>query len=120
MGRDSCGDRRVGRVNRDGIGRSMGFGVINHHLWEFEILCKLGWHRGADEAAAGTQLIAITMKRGFPNLVCRIIKAIFSVVTASAAMIRSPSFSRSCESRTMINWPCSIESQGKHVIFNML
>ena len=38
-------------------------------------------------------------------LVHRIIKAIFSVVTSSAAMMRSPSFSREGESRTMINSP---------------
>lgn len=34
-------------------------------------------------------------------------KAIFSVVTASAAMMRSPSFSRSVESSTTIKLPFS-------------
>ena len=38
-------------------------------------------------------------------LVHRIIKAIFSVVTSSAAMMRSPSFSREGESRTIMNSP---------------
>jgi len=89
----------------------VGFGIIDDHLWEFQVLCKLGRHRGADEAAIESQLLASTMERGCPNLVYRIIKAIFSVVTASAAIIRSPSFSRSCESRTIMNWPCSMDSQ---------
>ena len=40
-------------------------------------------------------------------LVCRTIKAILSVVTSSAAMMRSPSFSREGESRTMTKLPCS-------------
>lgn len=48
----------------------------------------------------------VSTGRGF-HLVCRIIKAICSVVTASAAIIRSPSFSRSVESRTMMNSPFS-------------
>lgn len=39
------------------------------------------------------------------DLVCLIMNAIFSVVTSSAAMTRSPSFSRSVESRTMMNSP---------------
>jgi hypothetical protein len=81
----------------------VGFSIINDHLGEFEIFCKLGRHRGANEAAAGTQLLESTIKRDYPNLVCRIIKAIFSVVIASAATMRSPSFSRSWESRTMMN-----------------
>ena len=38
-------------------------------------------------------------------LVCLIMKAIFSVVTSSAAIIRSPSFSRSVESSTTMNSP---------------
>ena len=42
---------------------------------------------------------------GLVYLVCRIMKAIFSVVTSSAAIIRSPSFSRSAESRTTMNSP---------------
>ena len=40
-------------------------------------------------------------------LVYRIMKAIFSVVMASAAMMRSPSFSRSAESRTTMKLPFS-------------
>ncbi len=40
-------------------------------------------------------------------LVWRIMKAMFSVVACSAAMARSPSFSRSVESRIMMNLPCS-------------
>ena len=39
------------------------------------------------------------------DLVCLIMKAIFSVVTSSAAIMRSPSFSRSVESRTTMNSP---------------
>ena len=42
-------------------------------------------------------------------LVCRTMKAILSVVTSSAAMMRSPSFSRDVESRTMIKSPRSAE-----------
>lgn len=42
-------------------------------------------------------------------LVWRIMKAILSVVTSSAAMIRSPSFSREIESRTTMNWPSSVQ-----------
>lgn len=42
---------------------------------------------------------------GYGYLVCLIMKAIFSVVTSCAAMIRSPSFSRSVESRTTMNSP---------------
>lgn len=38
-------------------------------------------------------------------LVCRIMKAILSVVISDAAMIKSPSFSREVLSRTMINSP---------------
>ena len=38
-------------------------------------------------------------------LECRIIKAIWSVVMFSAAQMRSPSFSRSVESRTTMNSP---------------
>ena len=41
-------------------------------------------------------------------LVCRTMKAILSLVTSSAAMIRSPSFSRDGESRTMMNCPSSV------------
>ena len=41
-------------------------------------------------------------------LVYLIIKPIFSVVMSSAAMIRSPSFSREMESRTIMKWPCSV------------
>ena len=46
-------------------------------------------------------------KRGWVGvyLVQRTIKAIFSTVTSSAAMMRSPSFSRSVESRTTMNSP---------------
>jgi len=40
-------------------------------------------------------------------LVCRIMKAILSVVTSSAAQIRSPSFSREVVSRTTMNSPSS-------------
>ena len=36
---------------------------------------------------------------------CLIMKAIFSVVTSSAAIMRSPSFSRSVESRTTMKSP---------------
>ena len=45
-------------------------------------------------------------------LVCRIIKAIFSVVVAEAAIIRSPSFSREVESRTIMNSPLPFLPQG--------
>lgn len=45
-------------------------------------------------------------------LVCRIIKAIFSVVIAEAAIIRSPSFSREVESRTIMNSPLPFLPQG--------
>jgi len=41
-------------------------------------------------------------------LVQRTIKAIFSTVTSSAAMMRSPSFSRSVESRTTMNSPLPV------------
>ena len=40
-------------------------------------------------------------------LVCRIMNAIFSGVMSSAARMRSPSFSREVESRTMMKSPRS-------------
>jgi len=43
------------------------------------------------------------------NLVCLTIQAIFSVVRSSAAMTRSPSFSRSAESSTTRNSPRAIQ-----------
>ena len=43
-------------------------------------------------------------------LVCRTMKAIASGVTRSAAMIRSPSFSRSASSTTITIRPCRISS----------
>ena len=41
-------------------------------------------------------------------LVWRTMKAILSSVTSSAAMMRSPSFSREGESRTIMKWPDSV------------
>lgn len=49
-------------------------------------------------------------------LVNRTRKAIWASVTDSAAMIRSPSFSRSCESRAMINSPFSAVSQALAIL----
>lgn len=56
--------------------------------------------------------MAICAERGtqIRPLVCRIMKAIWALVILSAAIIRSPSFSRVAESRMITNWPDSAEN----------
>lgn len=49
---------------------------------------------------------------GEANLVNRTRNAIWASVTDSAAIIRSPSFSRSCESSAIINSPLSVRLTG--------
>lgn len=51
-------------------------------------------------------------RNGEANLVNRTRNAIWASVTDSAAIMRSPSFSRSCESSAMINSPLSVKLTG--------
>jgi hypothetical protein len=53
-------------------------------------------------------VLCVCAEKVFMYLEYRTRNAIWASVTASAAMIKSPSFSRSCESRMMTNWPFSV------------
>jgi len=81
--------------------------IVHDHLLEIVLGSEGGGERGADQAAGG-DTVSYRMQRcwkAWTYLVQRTINAIFSVVRSSAAMRRSPSFSRSAESRTTIKLP---------------
>jgi hypothetical protein len=59
------------------------------------------WGRSRDSQSEGGMGVQIRPE------VCRIMNAIFSVVTSLAAIIKSPSFSRERSSRTTMNSPFS-------------
>lgn len=129
---DTSGDGRVARVNGDRVGGALGVRVFEHHLREGQALGDFRGNGGADETAdigkmpsqygilSNTGFLECSLRSLVPaskerdkeglcisNLVYRTRKAIWASVIDSAAMIKSPSFSRSCESRTIMNSPFS-------------
>ena len=106
---DAGCDCGMGGVYGDGVSCSVGVGVFKNHLGETEANGVRGGYRCAYQAARlrtiSTRLVVRVHLGTNAYLVCLIINAIFSVVTSSAAMMRSPSFSRSCESSTTMNSP---------------
>ena len=81
--RGDSGRRAVDVVDRDQEGGALALGVLRHHRVQLELTRPLARDRRADVA----------------EVWCRK-NAIFSGVTNSAAMMRSPSFSRSSSSTT--------------------
>ena len=110
MGGDAGGNGGVGGVDGERVRCSIGIGVLKNHLGEGECGCEVGGDGGADKAAgngAGLGEAEAKCRRWGDQhyLEWRIMKAICSVVMSSAAQMRSPSFSRSVESRTTMNSP---------------
>lgn len=91
-----------------------------------EGFCERRGKRSTDQTAAvaageskeGSENMTAGWSERRTDLEWRTMKAIFSVVTASAAMMRSPSFSRSVESRTMMNspFPFARDQSGRGII----